>query len=285
MRSMRRIGTAVVVAALTLVVSTVVKGTTASAAIVPSGCKILTKPAPNVVPVKCAGVAYHGSEFRILATSCSSNGLCKNEFSPAVNYGGTASVSGPYPISTSSVIVQWHDTSSGGTGWCEFTKPGGTVTWCDMQASIEYWAKSRQPYYDESGATHPYNWYHDEEYRPDCSGMVSMAWHVVTSASNNWGYWTGNIESVASAVTWSYSTSLSHIQPGDLLNDKSDGHAVLFAGWDSDHVHFKVWSFGAGQMTTGNLFDHQPDSRGDVAGWPKGHYHAFRYDNATGTKF
>src|SRR5262249_45609597 len=69
-----------------------------------------------------------------------------------------------------------------------------------------------------------------DKYGPDCSGMISMAWHVNPGSSG--GYNTDSLPSVATSI------STSDLAPGDLLDDQADGHAILFEAWQPDNVHF-----------------------------------------------
>ncbi|WP_186777273.1 FG-GAP repeat domain-containing protein [Streptomyces salinarius] len=97
---------------------------------------------------------------------------------------------------------------------------GGSITRGEIVERAQYWIDQSVPYSQSA-------YYRDPQgtsYRTDCSGMVSMAWHLPTSAT-----------------TWTlpnYSTrlgSLDSLQPGDALNN-IDHHVVLFVGWtDSSH--------------------------------------------------
>lgn len=68
-------------------------------------------------------------------------------------------------------------------------------------------------------------------YRKDCSGFVSMAWNLGTSAVtwtlDNYGYWLD---------------SLDDLQPGDAIDSVSGGHVVLFVEWtSSSHTTARVY--------------------------------------------
>jgi len=39
------------------------------------------------------------------------------------------------------------------------------------------------------------------------------------------------------------------------------------------------------ELSSNHIFDEQPEGSGNVGGWPKSPYKAFRYDDATGAKF
>ncbi|MFG2332815.1 FG-GAP repeat domain-containing protein [Streptomyces sp. NPDC048604] len=98
---------------------------------------------------------------------------------------------------------------------------GGSITRTEMIERAQYWVDQGVPYNQRAS-------YRDQQgrlYRTDCSGLVSMAWHLPTSAT-----------------TWTlpnYSTKLADLddlQPGDALNN-INAHVVLFAGWaDAGHT-------------------------------------------------
>ncbi|MET9605326.1 VCBS repeat-containing protein [Streptomyces sp. NPDC006512] len=98
---------------------------------------------------------------------------------------------------------------------------GGSIARAEMIDRAQYWVDQGVPYSQRASYRDPQG----RLYRTDCSGLVSMAWHLP-----------------ASATTWTlpnYSTklgSLDDLQPGDALNDINT-HVVLFAGWtDSSHT-------------------------------------------------
>ncbi|MET9296768.1 VCBS repeat-containing protein [Streptomyces sp. NPDC003077] len=105
---------------------------------------------------------------------------------------------------------------------------GGEISRAEMIERVQYWIDKGVPY--SQAATYPD--VEGKRYRTDCSGLVSMAWHLPNSET-----------------TWtlpSFSTrlgSLDDLQPGDALNN-INSHVVLFVGWtDSSH-------------TTANIMEH-----------------------------
>jgi hypothetical protein len=112
----------------------------------------------------------------------------------------------------------------------------------------------------------------DHRYGPDCSGLVSMAWHLNPGKSG--GLNTRTLGSV------SFLIDRTTLEPGDmLLREKS--HAVLFEAWESDHIHFSYFSFGRTPM---RHYTHATLAKGDngtgnLAGHPVGLYKAYRYKN------
>ncbi|KAB7846891.1 FG-GAP repeat domain-containing protein [Streptomyces mobaraensis] len=105
---------------------------------------------------------------------------------------------------------------------------GGEISRTEMIQRVQYWIDKGVPY----SQSRYYPDLQGRSYRTDCSGLVSMAWHLPISAT-----------------TWSlpeYSTrlgSLDDLRPGDALNN-INSHVVLFTGWaDANH-------------TTANIMEH-----------------------------
>ncbi|WP_405151881.1 hypothetical protein OG589_22125 [Sphaerisporangium sp. NBC_01403] len=151
----------------------------------------------------------------------------------------------------------------------------GTITASEVIARAWDWV-NRRPYikYDASGNTSAPD-VSGRNYRPDCSGAVSMAWHLGTSLT------TATLPGRAPNVISSSPSSSTDLRPGDLLNvNNGNGHhAVLFDHWEPDHVHFSVFTFGGGAdgnspptHETGRTFS------GTVGGHPGNVYTAYRYD-------
>ncbi|MER7894505.1 FG-GAP-like repeat-containing protein [Micromonospora sp. NPDC094482] len=85
----------------------------------------------------------------------------------------------------------------------------------------------------------------DKTYRRDCSGLVSMAWHLNTS------YVTDDF--LGSNSRWSTLSSIDDFQPGDAMVRR--GHIELFAYWKdlSDHTEGAyVYSFNTDGETVQN---------------------------------
>ncbi|MFJ7155349.1 FG-GAP repeat domain-containing protein [Streptomyces sp. NPDC101118] len=103
---------------------------------------------------------------------------------------------------------------------------GGQITRQEILERAQFWVDNAVPYNQGATARDPQGRY----YRTDCSGLVSMAWHLNTSA-----------------VTWTlpdYSTKLSgydQLLPGDALNNVN-AHVVLFDKW-VDSSHTEMWIY------------------------------------------
>ncbi|MGW2255787.1 FG-GAP repeat domain-containing protein [Kitasatospora sp. NPDC001660] len=107
---------------------------------------------------------------------------------------------------------------------------GGAITRSEIIARAQSWV-------DENV---PYDQYHDwadsnGTYRQDCSGLVSMAWHIDTSATN-YGFTTQTMDKYATRLG-----SLDDLRQGDAINNIS-AHTVLFDRWtDSSHTTAMVY--------------------------------------------
>ncbi|MGW0395007.1 hypothetical protein ACWDYJ_29855 [Streptomyces sp. NPDC003042] len=102
------------------------------------------------------------------------------------------------------------------------SEPGGSIGRGEVMDRAWSWIAERVPY-SQSGC-------HNNQfgcYRPDCSGFVSMAWHLNTSLTT-WGLWDVTVEIPA-----------HDLQPGDALLRDSGGtdHVALFVRWaDAGHT-------------------------------------------------
>ncbi|WP_433131263.1 FG-GAP repeat domain-containing protein [Micromonospora sp. CA-240977] len=97
----------------------------------------------------------------------------------------------------------------------------------------------------------------DEEgthkYRRDCSGLVSMVWHL-NKKSDGWDYNTDDFLRDGNSM-WFTLGSINEFQPGDAM--VRDGHMELFAFWASSSDHSKgayVYSFNQTGETVRNPY-------------------------------
>jgi hypothetical protein len=279
-RRIRSFGVAVLLALATCVATATLFQTAAGAVSVPPGCgQPVVSSDSHSLTVRCT--SGHGGRYKITADACNTSN-CVSVVSILVAYGTTAKADGGGGyVTASSVTVYWYPASGGSA--CPYSKPGGAIKWCDMAPSITDWV-NKHPSYSQTG-TYLSNWYQDRTYRRDCSGLVSMAWHLNASPDTD------------ALATSSYTNSIakSSLRPGDILDDiaspnHDDHHVVIFAGWNSDHTAgttngtFKIWSFGYGTFAddSGHHELHDSFSTGLIAGKARGDYIARRYANATG---
>ncbi|MYW05822.1 hypothetical protein, partial [Streptomyces sp. SID3343] len=136
----------------------------------------------------------------------------------------------------------------------------GPITRSEVLERARYWYDRRANFvYNQGGS------YRDStgtSYRTDCSGYVSMAWHL--------GY---SPNTVGLADTQTYEIPRSQLKPGDILNSYYD-HVILFEKWDDDaHTTFSYYSFGHTPVVhrTGVSINATLD------GHPNGDYKALRY--------
>ena len=102
------------------------------------------------------------------------------------------------------------------------------------------------------------------KYRQDCSGFVSMAWHLNNS------YVTSTLPGVSTQLG-----SLDELQPGDMIDNVST-HVVLFVGWtDSTHQTAKIVE----EQKTGTQAHYTTYSRSYIN---SNGYHGYRYNRITG---
>jgi hypothetical protein len=146
---------------------------------------------------------------------------------------------------------------------------GETISRADILARAAHWYGQRGSMtYNSSRAasTLVADVEGDHRYGPDCSGLVSMAWHLPPGSSG--GLNTGTLPQVARTIP------REELAPGDMLDDVADGHVILFDQWDADRSHFSYYSFGATPMEhrTGATFD-----AAQLSGHPTAHYQAYRY--------
>ncbi|MFF3018260.1 FG-GAP-like repeat-containing protein [Streptomyces sp. NPDC057939] len=97
----------------------------------------------------------------------------------------------------------------------------GSITRSEVVSRAQYWVDQQVPY--SQGAVAPDSL--GRNYRTDCSGLVSLAWHLGTSLT------TYSLPQVSTKLS-----GLDDLQPGDALNN-IDAHVVLFTGWtDASHT-------------------------------------------------
>lgn len=114
-------------------------------------------------------------------------------------------------------------------------------------------------------------------YRDDCSGLVSMAWHL----GHSWT--TAQFVDTSGRWPWGALAGVDQLQPGDALvrHDNSVQHIKLFHSWVDAHDHKKgghFFSFNHTGETVRN--PHAPDNKGKIGrdGWSEiVSYKAIRY--------
>ncbi|MCX4750036.1 hypothetical protein OG455_31725 [Kitasatospora sp. NBC_01287] len=139
----------------------------------------------------------------------------------------------------------------------------GTISPTEVIQRAQSWVSEGVPY-NQAGYQSDSN----GTYREDCSGFVSMAWHLSDSLV------TQTLPSVSTQI------SSSQLQPGDAL-DYTDEHVILFGNWiDQSAGTFNYYSEQNSRVLTN---EYQGDlNASSVAGWPTSYYTPLRYDKISG---
>ncbi|TWE13146.1 hypothetical protein [Rudaeicoccus suwonensis] len=104
----------------------------------------------------------------------------------------------------------------------------GTISRSEVISRAQYWLKTQPPYSETHYAPGP----EGKLYRQDCSGSVSMAWHLGTSLTT-WQFdpHSSQFAGIDHQISW------SDLQPGDaLVQNAQYNHIALFVGW-ADKAH------------------------------------------------
>ncbi|GAA2670109.1 hypothetical protein GCM10010412_048910 [Nonomuraea recticatena] len=136
--------------------------------------------------------------------------------------------------------------------------PDGRITRSEVLARAQNWVNRNVQYnltrYPSTLVTDVEG---DNKYGPDCSGLVSMAWHI-TANSGKGGNSTDDFAGWSGKVTLG---SLHDLLPGDAI--LRDGHIELFARWKNESDHSKgAWTYSL-NGTVEDDGDYQED-------WAKG---------------
>ncbi|MFJ8436112.1 hypothetical protein ACIQ9P_32905 [Kitasatospora sp. NPDC094019] len=156
---------------------------------------------------------------------------------------------------------------------------GGQIATSEILSRAQYWVNNHVPYNqggyaaDQQGKT----------YREDCSGYVSMAWHLGTSLVVTDGG--PSFTNADGSPNSTYDTAVgdfSNLQPGDAMAYPHQ-HIWLFAGWtDKATGDFTYYA----ESNPGNP-THGPSTanihNSTIEGWPTSGYVALRYKNAATT--
>lgn len=117
---------------------------------------------------------------------------------------------------------------------------GGTISRDEVIQRAKTWTDIAVPY-----SMNRYRSDANGRYRTDCSGFVSMAWHLSSSSANNYGETTGTLLDFTSSI------SKESLKPGDILLNPSagaSGHVAIFGGWaDADHTKYEAYEESGGE--------------------------------------
>ncbi|MFI1801223.1 FG-GAP-like repeat-containing protein [Streptomyces sp. NPDC020379] len=117
---------------------------------------------------------------------------------------------------------------------------GGTISRDEVIQRAKTWTDIAVPY-----SMTKYRSDANGRYRTDCSGFVSMAWHLSSSSANNYGETTGTLLDFTSSI------SKESLKPGDILLNPSagaSGHVAIFGGWaDAEHTKYEAYEESGGE--------------------------------------
>ncbi|MEU7282792.1 hypothetical protein AB0A69_29050 [Streptomyces sp. NPDC045431] len=154
-------------------------------------------------------------------------------------------------------------------GDCSYVTPSSTangqITRSEVMSRAKNWYDRNIQY---SQSTNMADWEYgpttDVKYRTDCSGFVSMAWHLQDSLT------TYSLPTVATQI------SKSDLQPGDILNYKTH-HVVLFAGW-KDKAAGTFYYYSEGSPSTDMNYSTADINSGTIDSHAYSNYVALRYN-------
>ncbi|WP_052681895.1 C40 family peptidase [Saccharothrix sp. ST-888] len=141
---------------------------------------------------------------------------------------------------------------------------GGSISPDEVIQRAKSWVSQGVPY--NQGATHTDS---NGTYREDCSGFVSMAWHLSSSLV------TSTLPGVSTRI------ASSQLQPGDALDYTAD-HVILFGNWIDQSAG--TFNFYAEQNRSVPTREYQGNlNASSLAGWPTSYYTPLRYNKITGS--
>jgi hypothetical protein len=179
------------------------------------------------VTLRCSVINKFTVTVKQNGTTMASLTKSYTNLNPAMPYPAVSSPNVPVvPGDRYQVVVTAIDASGGSLGYMTSGAPqvlvaapaGGAISNEDMVIRADSWVAAKVPYSQTSSYTNAYG-----TYRHDCSGFVSMAWHLPSSLT------TVTLPNVSHRLS-----SKSQLQPGDIL--LTSGHVVFFRNW-SDAAH------------------------------------------------
>jgi hypothetical protein len=113
---------------------------------------------------------------------------------------------------------------------------GGPISRDEVLARAQNWVNWGVMYSQDQSS--PYQDGDGHSYRRDCSGYVSMAWHLAKK-SDGWDFNTGDFGATGSKTVLG---SYNDLEAGDALDGVSYGHIVLFDRW-VDSAKSEMWIY------------------------------------------
>ncbi|MDH6109629.1 hypothetical protein P3T36_000400 [Kitasatospora sp. MAP12-15] len=141
---------------------------------------------------------------------------------------------------------------------------GGSISRDEVIQRAQSWVTEGVPYNQGANYTDA-----NGSYREDCSGYVSMAWHLNDSLV------TQTLPDVSTQI------SSSALAPGDALDYTAD-HVILFGNWIDQSAG--TFNFYAENNPSELTNEYQGSlNASSLDGWPTSYYTPYRYNNITGT--
>ncbi|MCT9093229.1 M23 family peptidase [Streptomyces sp. ASQP_92] len=163
-------------------------------------------------------------------------------------------------------VVALGVTTPAGAKAADSSDRGGPITRSEVIWRAQYWVDQAPSYNQHGTAPGPGG---DYDYRTDCSGYVSMAWHL-DAAPNTQGL-----------PGYSRPIGRDELRPGDVLNSFRD-HVLIFHEWLDDQGGFSYYSFGGGSSGVEPPGHFRANiNNASLDGHPNGDYQALRYLNIT----
>ncbi|MFG1842565.1 FG-GAP-like repeat-containing protein [Micromonospora sp. NPDC049175] len=101
----------------------------------------------------------------------------------------------------------------------------GSITRTEVLARAQWWMNTYGVVYSQSQSNQKPDG-DGHSYRPDCSGFVSMAWHL-PKKSDGWDRNTGDLADFGDTTV----IGLGSLRPGDAIVGEGYGHVALFDKW------------------------------------------------------
>ncbi|MGK5445356.1 FG-GAP-like repeat-containing protein [Micromonospora sp. URMC 105] len=119
----------------------------------------------------------------------------------------------------------------------------GSITRTEVLARAKWWMDTYGVVYSQSQSNQKSDG-DGHYYRPDCSGFVSMAWHL-PKKGDGWDRNTGDLADFGDTTR----ISLGSLRPGDAILGESYGHVALFDKWaNADRTQMWVYDeYGTGK--------------------------------------
>ncbi len=180
--------------------------------------------------------------------------------------GGDMTYHSSDPVDASGWTQSMLSASGGNCAYVAPTPPtstmGGPISRSEVLARGKDWYVRDVPYDIYSNALDVDK---DHSYREDCSGFVSMAWHLAPH-----GLSTSTLDSAGSTI------AKSALRPGDALN-AAGVHTVLFIGW-KDQQAGTFYYYSESNPGPDMEYGSANVNSGSIAGHPATSYVALRYD-------